>query len=116
MGQQAGKFKGRVRTVAMIQVLGCLLLYSAGAAHAEERQCVQKVLPAYPELARKMHIIGTIRVTATVDASGAVVKAESDSANKMLAPAAVDAVKRWKFSPGAGNDLVSVQVNFDTGA
>lgn len=79
---------------------------------AEDRQSLVKVPPAYPEMAKRMHITGTVKVVATVDAAGSVLKAESDSGNKMLAPAAIDAVKRWKFSPGEGNATVVVQVNF----
>ena len=81
--------------------------------HAQERQSLSRVAPVYPELAKRMHITGTIRVVATVDANGAVLNAESESGNKMLAPAAVDAVKRWKFAPGEGHSTVTVQVVFE---
>jgi len=90
-----------------------LFLTSVAPLHAQERQSVSKVAPVYPELAKRMHITGTIRVIATVDANGAVLKAESDSGNKMLAPAAIDAVKRWKFAPGEGHSTVTVQVVFE---
>ena len=99
--------------IAVLPLAFGLFLTSVAPLHAQERQSVSKVAPIYPELAKRMHITGTIRVVATVDASGAVLKAESDSGNKMLATAAIDAVKRWKFAPGEGHSTVTVQVVFE---
>jgi TonB family protein len=52
-------------------------------------------------------------VVATVDAAGGVSNASSESGNKLLAEAAIDAVKHWKFAPGEGSSTVVVQINFD---
>ncbi len=90
-----------------------LMLTSCVPLQAQDRASVRKVAPVYPEMAKRMHIAGTIRVVATVDAGGSVVKAESDSPNKMLAPAAVDAVKRWKFVPADGTSTETIQVTFE---
>ncbi|WP_213807662.1 TonB family protein [Granulicella sp. dw_53] len=89
-----------------------VLTTSVAPLRAEERASIVRVPPAYPEMAKRMHITGTVKVVVTVDAAGSVLRAESDSGNKMLAPAAIDAVKHWKFAPGDGNATVVVQVNF----
>jgi TonB family protein len=60
-----------------------------------------------------MHITGTVVVTATVDATGKVLKAESTSGNKLLSAAAIDSVKQWKFAPGDATDTFPVSVNFE---
>lgn len=88
-----------------------LLAASATSLYAADRSTVHKVPPVYPPLARQMHLSGTITVTATVDASGNVTKAETTSGNKLLAPAAIEAVKQWKFAPGEAS-TESVQINF----
>ena len=97
-----------------------LVLFAAGlfclttnSLHAQSRKAVSKTPPTYPALAKQMHIGGVIRVAATVDAGGNVVKAESDSPNKMLVSAAVDAVKRWKFAPGDATETITVEINFE---
>lgn len=81
--------------------------------YAQDRPAVHKVHPVYPPIARQMGITGTVIVTTTVDASGKVVKAESTSGNKLLASAAIDAVKQWKFAPGDGTDTFPVNINFE---
>jgi TonB family protein len=93
-------------------LLTCLLVFAA-PMHAEERASLHKVPPIYPEMAKRMHITGSVKVIATVDAAGGVSNAMSDSGNKVLAQAAIDAVKRWKFAPGDGSATVVVQINFD---
>ena len=90
-----------------------LLLYAAPSLDAQERAAVHKVPPTYPTIARQMGITGTVIVTTTIDASGKVVKAESSSGNKLLAGAAIDAVKQWKFAPGDGPATFPVTINFE---
>ena len=92
--------------------LTCLLAFAA-PMHGQERASLHKVPPIYPEMAKRMHITGSVKVVATVDAAGGVSNAMSDSGNKVLAQAAIDAVKRWKFAPGDGSATVVVQINFD---
>jgi TonB family protein len=80
---------------------------------AQERAAIHKVPPVYPPIARQMGITGTVVVTTTVDPTGKVIKAESTSGNKLLAPSAIDAVKQWKFAPGDGTDTFPISVSFE---
>jgi TonB family protein len=101
----------RLRAV-LFGVLGFLAI-SAMPMRAQDRRAVQKVPPIYPAMARQLRITGVVKVVATVNASGAVIKAESNSGNKLLANSAIDAVKQWKFAPGDGIETVTVDVNFE---
>jgi TonB family protein len=85
---------------------------AATPAHAQARAVIHKVPPNYPIIAKQMGITGTVVVTATVDATGKVLKAESTSGNKLLAASAIDAVKQWKFAPGTATETFPVSVNF----
>ncbi len=82
-------------------------------AHADDRPIVHKVAPVYPEMAKRLHITGTVKVLTTVDATGSVTKVEGQGSNKILSSAAEDAVKHWKFAAGAGVDTMTIQINFD---
>lgn len=93
-------------------VLAICAFLSVTALHAEDRKIERKVQPIYPELAKRMHVEGTVKVTATVGPDGSVLSATTVSGNKMLAPAAEDAVKRWKFASGAGQANVDIDINF----
>ena len=90
-----------------------LLALSVTPLFGEDRPAVRKVPPVYPPIARQMGITGVVMVSATVDPTGKVVKAESTSDNKILAPAAIDAVRQWKFAPGDATETVTVAVSFE---
>jgi TonB family protein len=86
------------------------LALPAGAA--DERGVKSRVAPAYPEIARRMRIGGMVEVQVTVDAEGKVTDATAVSGSHVLALAAEDAVRKWKFESGAGVSKVTVQINF----
>jgi TonB family protein len=90
-----------------------LLALAIAPARAQERAAVRKVAPSYPALAKQMGVTGTVVVTATVDPSGKVIKAESTSGNKLLVSAALDAVKQWKFAPGDTTESFPITINFE---
>jgi TonB family protein len=70
------------------------------------------VPPVYPELAKRMKIAGVVEIEAKVDADGKVSEVKTITGNRALAPAAEDAVRKWKFSSGSGEATVQVDVNF----
>jgi len=96
-----------LRALALAALLGLAM-----TARAEDRAVKSKVAPVYPEVAKRMRISGVVKVEATVDADGKVTEAKSLSGNMMLAPAAEDAVRKWRFAPAAADSKVDVDVNF----
>ena len=60
---------------------------------------VKKVPPVYPEAAKKAHIQGEVILRATIGKKGDVENLQVTSGPAELAPAAVDAVKQWKYRP-----------------
>jgi TonB family protein len=93
-----------------------LVISFAVQAHAaDDRTVKSRVAPIYPEIAKRMKIGGEVKVQATVDATGKVTEAKAVTGNHMLAVAAEDAVRHWKFEPGAGETTVNVAINFNIG-
>jgi TonB family protein len=90
-----------------------LLFFAVAPMHAQERAAIHKIPPVYPPIARQLGITGVVVVNTTVDPTGKVIKAESTSGNKLLAPSAIDAVKQWKFAPGDTTDTFPVSVSFE---
>jgi len=75
-------------------------------------QIVTKVAPVYPPLARQAHIQGTVVLKATISKTGDVENLQLISGHPMLAPAAIEAVKQWKYKPYLLNgDPVEVETN-----
>lgn len=60
---------------------------------------IERVEPDYPEQARQEHIQGDVLLKVVVDANGVVEDASLVSGPPLLAPAAIAAVKKWKFKP-----------------
>ena len=89
-----------------------IVAMALNAGAAVERAVKTKVPPVYPELAKRMHITGVVKIEATVDADGKVTAAKALSGNSSLQNAAEEAVRKWKFVPGDGNATVEVEVNF----
>jgi TonB family protein len=78
---------------------------------------VSKVPPIYPPEARAARIQGTVVMKAAISQTGDVVSLDLISGHPMLAPAAMDAVKQWKYRPYMlnGNPVgveTQVTVNF----
>ncbi|MGA9042658.1 MAG: energy transducer TonB [Terriglobales bacterium] len=60
---------------------------------------IKKVNPKYPEDARKAHVEGRVTLQVTISKDGDVTQLHLVSGNPLLAPAAMDAVKQWKYKP-----------------
>lgn len=77
------------------------------------RRAKSKVAPVYPELARKMNITGTVKVEVVVSANGSVKDAKVLGGHPVLASAALEAVKKWKFEPAAAESTGVVDFKFE---
>jgi protein TonB len=78
---------------------------------------IRKVNPNYPPLARQARISGTVVLRAVISKDGSIENLSLVSGHPMLAPAAIDAVKQWKYKPYLLNGEpvevdTEVQVNF----
>ncbi len=95
--------------------LALMITLALQARAADERAVKSRVSPVYPELAKRMKIAGIVKIEVTVDAEGKVTDVKTLGGNHMLAQAAEDAVRKWRFETGAGNAVVDVDVNFAMG-
>ena len=76
------------------------------------RKVTARVAPAFPDLARKMHIQGTVRIEAVVRPNGQVKSTRVLGGNPVLVEAASDAVKKWKFEPSPNETTEVIQLSF----
>jgi protein TonB len=78
---------------------------------------IRDVRPVYPEMAREAKVQGLVILEAVISSSGAVEDARVLRGNPMLNPAAVDAVRQWRYTPPLLNGqpvsvIMTVTVNF----
>jgi TonB family protein len=64
-----------------------------------ETLLLSRVEPIYPPEAQTEHMEGTVVVRVTVDKGGNVYKVKNVSGPPVLVPAAIEAVKQWKYQP-----------------
>jgi TonB family protein len=97
-------------TVAMAAVF---LQTPFACAQAElTRKVKTKISPAYPDLARRMNIAGTVKVLVVVSPSGNVKDSKVVGGNPVLANAAIDALKKWKFETASEDSTGTVEFKF----
>lgn len=77
------------------------------------RRAKSKVQPEYPELARRMNITGTVRVQVVVAPNGTVKDAKVVGGHPVLAGAALEAVRKWRFEPAPAESTGVVDFKFE---
>jgi len=78
---------------------------------------ITEATPVYPALARQVRVAGTVRLTAIIGRDGAIRNLQVMSGHPLLTPAALEAVKQWRYQPTLLNDepvevITQIDVNF----
>jgi protein TonB len=60
---------------------------------------IHQVSPAYPALARESHITGAVQLRALIGKDGSVRTLKLIGGHPLLAKAAMDAVRQWRYKP-----------------
>jgi len=78
---------------------------------------IHEVKPLYPALARQARIQGTVRLEAVITREGLIESLRLHGGHPLLAPAALDAVRQWRYRPATLNGhpvdvALSIDVHF----
>jgi TonB family protein len=104
--------------------LGCLMALGWAALGASrtgaqeaanemvKRKLKSKVLPEYPAIAKQLNLQGKVRIETTVAADGRVTNTKVVGGNPVLASAACDALKKWRFEPGLKDTTEVIEIDF----
>ena len=60
---------------------------------------IKRVEPAYPPLAKSARVQGDVILSAIIDANGQITNLQLVSGHPMLVPAAITAVRQWRYKP-----------------
>jgi TonB family protein len=108
--------RGKAVVLAAVIMVSSAILspaQNASASMSSDRKVAARVAPTYPDLAKKMHIRGMVRVEAIVRPNGSVKSTRALGGNPVLIDAAQDAVGKWKFEPAQNETTEIVQVSFE---
>jgi protein TonB len=83
----------------------------------QEPRRIRGAAPTYPELARRAGVSGKVVLECVIGTDGRVTELQVMSGHPLLAGAALDAVRRWEYSPTTLNGqpirvILTVTVNF----
>lgn len=90
-----------------------VLAQNASSPVNSERKITSRVAPNYPELAKKMHIRGVVKIEAIVRPNGTVKSTRVLGGNPVLVDSAVEAVGKWKFEVAQNETTEVVQLTFE---
>lgn len=89
-----------------------LLLATPALAQSTGRKVKDRVLPVFPELARRMNLKGAVKIEALVAPNGRVKSTKVVGGNPVLVMAAQSAVERWRFEPAAQETTETIELLF----
>lgn len=82
---------------------GTQLVAQDVAVHVSQAEAIkaakEKPAPEYPAMAKQLHLEGEVQVQAQISETGSVLEVKPLTGNAVLAGAAVNAMKRWRFVP-----------------
>jgi protein TonB len=117
-GSQDGAFRSVGTGIPpVIPATPAPVVHSVRLSHMSEGDLVRKVLPTYPPLARSARIQCRVILQATISKLGTIENFRLVSGHPMLVPAAIEAVRQWRYRPYIlNNEAVEVEtqitVNF----
>lgn len=93
-------------------VITCTKLWAQDTTSETKRKLKTKVMPEYPAIARQLSLAGKVKLETTVAADGHVTTTKVIGGNPVLASAAQDAVKKWRFEPAPKDTTEVIEIDF----
>lgn len=110
--------KGRSFTAMAMLLLSFVLILPGTLAQSpqptaeKQRKAVEKTQPHYPEIAKALRLSGAVRLSVKVAPNGKILSAEVLGGHPVLAEAALDAVRQWRYEPAAQQTQENVIIDF----
>jgi TonB family protein len=87
---------------------------SAAQSEVEsKRKVTNRVIPEYPDMARRMNLRGVVKVDVLVASNGVVKNVELKGGHPVLAQAALTAVRKWRWETATHDTKEPIEVRFD---
>ena len=87
-----------------------------GASHVFAQQDARKVLygpaPGYPDMARRLHLYGTVKVQVTIAADGHIKDTKITGGHPIFVTAVEDTLKTWKYAPASAETTATLEFTF----
>jgi len=91
---------------------GTAALAQTASTSDSGRRVKTKVAPVYPELARRMSVVGKVKLEVVITPDGRVKSTRVIGGHPILVQACQDAIKDWKFMPAPEESTQVVEFDF----
>jgi protein TonB len=100
------RLRQAIRAAILLSVL------ATNASGQEARKAISKPTPRYPEIAKHMNLVGTVKVEIVIGSDGKVKNTTVIGGHPILIGATLDALKEWKYEPATIETFVTLTFDF----
>ena len=101
---------------ALFLTMGMNSLAQSTSSEDGKRKIKTKVTPTYPELAKRMNVVGKVKIEVIIAPDGRVKSTRALGGHPLLVQACVDAVKEWKFAAAPEETTQVAECEFTGGS
>jgi len=102
--------RGRILGRALLAVA---LFLGTGSMQAQEgRKALSNPAPTYPDVAKRLRLVGTVKVQIVIGADGKIKETSFVGGHPVLVNAVEETLKTWKYAPGGGETTTLLEFNF----
>ena len=98
--------------MALSSVLGTCAPAQQSRSEQGKRKIKTKVAPVYPDLARRMNVMGRVKIEVIITPDGRVKSTRAMGGHPLLLQACLDAVKEWKFAAAPEETTQVIEFEF----
>lgn len=111
MGNSWGK-RFLATAATCVFVAGVVTAQQATSLEDSKRRVKVKTNPQYSELAKRMNLVGKVKIELLIAPDGHVKSARALGGHPLLVQSCLDAVKDWKFESAPGETTQIIEFDF----
>jgi len=90
-----------------------LSLCALQACGQEARKAVSRPSPSYPEIAKKLHLAGVVKIEVIVGTDGKIKDTKVLGGHPLLVEAALEALHDWKYEKASSESKIQLEFKFN---
>ena len=105
--------KTNLTMTAACTLLALALISTAATLAAQEtRKVISNPTPAYPEVAKRMNLTGTVKVQVVIAPDGRIKETKVTGGHPLLVSVVEDTLKNWKYAPASYETTATLEFRF----
>ena len=101
-----------MRVLKIVLVFALVSVFALGVSAQEARKALSKPTPHYPEIAKRLNLVGTVKVEIVIGPDGKIKAANVVGGHPILVDATLVALKEWKYEPAKVETNLTLTFDF----